>query len=77
MNAFREKMATEQAQAVYRRRGPIAEFVHAWIKSKLGLRQFHVRGLAKVQIEMLWACLPYNLQHWIRLKKLNTTPAVT
>jgi len=34
MNAFREKMATEQAQAVYRRRGPIAEFVHAWIKAR-------------------------------------------
>jgi hypothetical protein len=30
---------------------------HAWIKSKLGLRQFHVRGLAKAQMEMLWACL--------------------
>ena len=25
------------------------EFCHAWIKSKLGLRQFHVRGLAKAQ----------------------------
>jgi transposase len=77
MNAFREKMATEQAQAVYRRRGPIAEFVHAWIKSKLGLRQFHVRGLKKVQMEMLWACLTYNLQFWIRLSKLRTTPAVS
>ena len=77
MNAFREKMATEQAQAVYRRRGPIAEFVHAWIKSKLGLRQFHVRGLKKVQMEMLWACLTYNLQFWIRVSKLRTTPAVS
>ena len=67
MNAFREKMATEQAQAVYRRRGPIAEFVHAWIKSKLGLRQFHVRGLSKVRAEMLWVCFTFNVQQWIRL----------
>jgi transposase len=67
MNAFREKMATEQAQAVYRRRGPIAEFVHAWIKSKLGLRQFHVRGLNKVRAEMLWVCFTFNVQQWIRL----------
>jgi hypothetical protein len=37
----------------------------------------YVRGLKKVQIEMLWACLTHNLQHWIRLKKLNATPAVT
>jgi transposase len=70
--AFRRKMASEEAQAQYRRRGRVVEFCHAWIKSKLGLRQFHVRGLVKVQMEMLWACLTYNLQHWIRLRKLET-----
>jgi transposase len=68
---FRKKMATQQAQEQYRRRGKVVEFCHAWIKSKLGLRQFHVRGLVKVQMEMLWACLTYNLQHWIRLRKLE------
>ena len=67
LGAFREKMASEKAQAIYRRRAPVAEFVHAWIKTKLGLRQFHVRGLRKVGAEMLWACLTYNLQQWIRL----------
>jgi len=75
--AFRKKMASEEAQQRYRRRGRIVEFCHAWIKSKLGLRQFHVRGLKKVQMEMLWACLTYNLQHWIRLNKLRTTTAIT
>ncbi len=75
--AFREKMASREAQAQYRRRSQVAEFCHAWIKSKLGLRQFHVRGLAKVQIEMLWACLTYNLQHWIRLSKLRAAPTTT
>jgi transposase len=75
--AFRKKMASEKAREQYRRRGRIVEFCHAWIKSKLGLRQFHVRGLKKVQMEMLWACLTYNLQHWIRLSKLHTTTAVT
>src|ERR1022692_524708 len=74
--AFRKKMAGEEARKQYRRRGRIVEFCHAWIKSKLGLRQFHVRGLKKVQMEMLWACFTYNLQHWIRLNKLNTTPAI-
>src|SRR5712692_1480828 len=34
--AFREKMANEEAQVQYRRRSQIAEFCHAWIKSKLG-----------------------------------------
>jgi transposase len=73
--AFQQKMAGEEAQVQYRRRGRVVEFCHAWIKSKLGLRQFHVRGLAKVQMELLWACLTYNLQHWIRLSKLPATPA--
>jgi hypothetical protein len=67
--AFRRKMDCEEAQAQYRRRGRVVEFCHAWIKSKLGVRQFHVRGLVKVQMEMLWACLTYNLQQWIRLRK--------
>jgi transposase len=75
--AFREKMASEEAQAQYRRRGRVVEFCHAWIKSKLGLRQFHVRGLMKVQSELLWACLTYNLQHWIRLNKLRAAPAAS
>jgi transposase len=75
--AFRKKMASQVAQAQYRRRSQVAEFCHAWIKSKLGLRQFHVRGLAKVQMEMLWACFTYNLQHWIRLNKLRGTAAVS
>ncbi|MGB6499474.1 MAG: IS1182 family transposase [Candidatus Acidiferrum sp.] len=73
--AFRQKMATVEARTRYRRRSQVAEFCHAWIKSKLGLRQFHVRGLMKVQMEMLWACLTYNLQHWIRLHNLQRAPA--
>jgi DDE family transposase len=52
----------------------VAEFCNAWIKSKLGLRQFHVRGLVKVQTEMLWACLTYNLQQWIRIEKQAPPP---
>jgi len=53
---FRKKMASEEALQRYRRRGRIAEFCHAWIKSKPGLRQFHLRGPVKAQTEMLWAC---------------------
>jgi len=75
MTAFRQKMATPEAQKQYRRRSRVIEFCHAWIKSKLGLRQFHLRGLAKVQMEMLWACLTYNLQQWIRLRRLQAPGA--
>jgi transposase len=76
VSTFRKKMASEESQAQYRRRGRVVEFCHAWIKSKLGLRQFHVRGLVKVQMEMLWACLTYNLQHWIRLRNLRAAPVI-
>lgn len=65
--AFKQKMQTQEAQAVYRQRGAVAEFPNAWIKDKLGLRQFHVRGLLKVGLETLWVCLTYNIQQWIRL----------
>jgi transposase len=64
---FAEKMQTEEGKAIYRQRGAVAEFPNAWIKEKLGLRQFRVRGLAKALLEVLWACLTYNIQQWIRL----------
>jgi len=66
--AFVEKMKTPEAQAVYKKRKQIAEFPNLWIKEKLGLRRFRVRGLAKVNCEALWACLTYNVQQWIRLR---------
>jgi len=65
--AHQQRMSTEQARAVYRQRGQVAEFPHAWIKTKIGLRQFRLRGLAKVKLEALWACLTYNVMQWVRL----------
>lgn len=65
--ALAEKMKTEQAKAIYKQRAPVAEFPNLWIKEKLGLRQFRLRGLQKVRTETLWACLTYNVQQWIRL----------
>jgi transposase len=64
---FRKKMQTPEAKAVYRQRGPVAEFPNAWIKEKLGLRKFRVRGLVKAGMEVLWASLTYNVMAWIRL----------
>lgn len=71
VQAFIAKMQTDSAKAIYRLRGAVAEFPNAWIKTKIGLRQFHVRGLLKVEMEMLWACLTYNIQQWIRLSRRN------
>jgi len=66
--AFRAKMETEEAKQIYRQRGAVAEFPNAWIKAKIGLRQFCLRGLEKVKMEATWACLTYNVQQWVRLR---------
>jgi len=67
MAAFREKMKTEEAQQIYRKRGPVAEFPNCWLKEKIGLRKFRLRGMAKVKTEALWAVLTYNVMQWLRL----------
>jgi transposase len=76
--AYVSKMQTEEARAAYRWRAPVAEFSNLWLKAKLGLRQFCVRGLEKVRCEVLWACLAYNIQQWFRLRwkvRLAAVPA--
>jgi len=67
VEAFHHRMQQQECAAIYKRRGEIAEFPHAWWKDKFRLRKFHVRGLAKVRLEMKWAALAYNIQQWIRL----------
>ena len=65
--AFEAKMHTEQARQIYKERAGVAEFPNAWIKEKMGLRQFRLRGVVKVGLESLWACLTYNVCQWTRL----------
>jgi len=72
--AFRKKMAREEYRAIYRKRGPVAEFPNAWIKEKLGLRKFRLRGIVKAGSELMWACLTYNIMQWVRL--LRQKPAL-
>jgi transposase len=64
---FRHKMQSEEARAIYKTRAQVAETPNLWIKEKFKLRQFSVRGLAKVGMEALWACLTYNIRVWMRL----------
>src|SRR5450432_3362196 len=67
MTEYRGTMETEKAKATYKRRSEVAEFPNLWIKEKLGLRRFRLRGLVKVGMEATWACLTYNIQQWVRL----------
>jgi transposase len=74
---FREKMETEEARAIYKKRGAVAEFPNSWIKEKFGIRKFRLRGLAKVSTEALWAVLSYDILQWIRLSRLAMQVAAT
>ena len=67
--AFKAKMATEAAKQIYRQRSQIAEFPHAWLKERCGLRQFRCRGRIKTSIEATWACLSYNLMRWFSIRR--------
>jgi transposase len=65
--AFRAKMEQPEQKDIYRQRAPVAEFPNAWLKEKLGLRKFRVRGMLKAGCELVWACLTYNVMQWVRL----------
>ncbi len=67
--AFKTKMATEEARQIYAQRSQIAEFPHAWIKQRCGLRQFRCRNRLKVAMEATWACLSYNLTRWFSIQR--------
>ena len=68
VTAFRARTRSVEGQAALKQRSAVAEFVNAWLKEKLGLRRFRVRGLAKIRAEAMWAALTYNMQQWIRLR---------
>jgi transposase len=67
MRRHKAKMQTAEAQEIYKQRKQTAEFPIAWLKEKIGLRRFRLRGLNKVELEVLWAAATHNLQQWIRL----------
>ncbi len=68
--AWRQRMGTAAAQALYKLRPSLAEFPNAVFRNR-GLRQFLVRGLKKVQAVTLWQVLAFNLTRlqtlgWLR-----------
>jgi transposase len=61
------RMDSAAGRAVYRKRAPSIEGVFGVIKQCLGVRQFLLRGLAKVRIEWQWVCGAYNMRKMLRL----------
>lgn len=67
--AFRERMAKAEYKELYRWRPSIAEFPNAECRNR-NLRQFWVRGLAKVKAVVLWYALTFNFLRIINLGAL-------
>lgn len=66
--AMNAKFKTRETQAAYRKRKWIVEAPNGWIKSVLGLRQFSMRGLKKVQAEFKLVCMALNLRRMCVLR---------
>jgi len=65
---WRQRMGTEEAKTIYKERAATAECVNALARQR-GLRQFVVRGLAKVQAVLLWVALAHNLMRAPALRR--------
>jgi hypothetical protein len=66
--AWRRRMGTEEAKAIYKKRAQTAEWVNAQARNR-GLQRFLVRGLKKVRAVVLWFALAHNLMQAIALRR--------
>jgi transposase len=61
---WRKRMGTDEAKAIYRKRGSTIETVNGELKTERGMARFLVRGLNKARCVALWATLAYNVVHF-------------
>lgn len=64
--AFRQRMSTPEAQAIYQQRSAIAEFPNAELRNR-GLTQFRIRGLSRVLSSTLLYALSFNFMRMVNL----------
>jgi hypothetical protein len=64
---WRRRMATDEAQEIYKERAATAECVNAIARNR-GFRQFPVRGSPKVRVIALWYALAHNLMRAVALR---------
>jgi hypothetical protein len=67
VGAWRKRMGTDQAKAVYKDRASTAECVNAIARNR-GLQPFRVRGLRKVKTVLLWYALAHNMMRRVTLR---------
>jgi hypothetical protein len=72
--AWRQRMASTEAHAIYKDRAATAECVNALARNR-GLRQLLVRGVAKVKAIALWYAIAHNLLRAVSLRVALATHA--
>ena len=72
--AWRARMATDEAKAIYKERAATSECVNALARNR-GLRQLMVRGLRKAKAVLLWFVLAHNVLRAIALRRTVGAPA--
>ena len=64
IRAWKQRMASESGQAIYRQRASTSETINADLRTYRGLTQLTVRGLHKARCVALWCALAYNVMHF-------------
>lgn len=67
---FRERMGTEEAKVIYKRRAAAAEFPNATCRNQ-SLKQFSVRGKLKAKAQATWHALAHNFKRFKNLTNSN------
>ncbi len=71
VSAWRRRMRTELAQAIYKERAPTSERVNADVRTYRTLDRMLVRGAGKVLCVALWNALAFNLMRWFALTAIS------
>jgi len=64
VEAWRKRMGTDEAKAIYKKRSSTIETINAELKTQRGMGPFNVRGLEKIKCAVLWSVLAYNVVHF-------------
>ena len=67
VQAWRERMESEEGKAIYRHRASSAECVNALARERYGLQRFRVRGLAQATCAVLLMVITHDLLRWASL----------
>lgn len=77
MEKVARRMKSEEAKHKLRNRMHLAETPFAYIKTVMGVRQFLLRGLEKVNTEWMWVCNAYNIGKFVRLLQVKGSKCVS